>query len=297
MQLPEQSLALLLGLCTSAPAGPLTSYIATINRNLPAGFLGNSIHKLASKITRFWGKQGTEEFQEHHPLHACNEHNFMYHFTHVEPGQGRPPGLENSPRIHLIDSGMDNNCPTYVLLHPKREADVIINMDASSDVQKDTFQERVDQIGGRRGIKFTKRHDVKPGEDPKNPHRFEGLYAQIYDGKPCPRPPTVTDSYGRTVTNPPAAVYERECTMIYMPLLPNEKAVPDFDPSTAKFSGSYNLVWTPEQVETLVKVCVQNFQDGEGTIKEAMHEAWLRKKSEREAKERGEKKEGNGAAI
>lgn len=289
MQLPEQSLALILGLCTSAPAGPLTSYISTISRNLPQNFLGNSIHSLSNRISKFWGKQGTEIFEEHHPLHACNEHNFMYHYTHVEKGQGRPPGLENSPRIHLIDSGMDNNCPTYVLLHPKREADVIINMDASSDVQKDTFQERVDQIGGRRGLRFTRRHNIKPGKDPKDPDRFNGLYAQLYDGVPCERPDTVVDSYGRTVSTPPAPVYARECTMIYMPLLPNEKAVPDFDPSTAKFSGSYNLVWTPEQVETLVKVCIQNFEDGEGTIKEALHETWQRKKHEREPREAGGK--------
>lgn len=208
----------------------------------------------------------------------------MYHYSRAEAGKGRPPGLENSPRIHLIDSGMDNNCPTYVLLHPKRGVDVIINMDASSDVQKDTFQERVDQIGSRRGLKFTKRHDIKAGDDVKDPDRFKGLYAQIYDGVPCPRPETVVDSYGRTVTNPPAATYDRECTMIYMPLLPNERAVPDFDPSTAKFSGSYNLVWTPEQVETLIKVCDANYREGEPTIKEALHEAWLRKKAEREKK-------------
>ncbi|TKA79370.1 hypothetical protein B0A55_02837 [Friedmanniomyces simplex] len=282
MQLPEQSLALLLGLCTSAPAGPLTSYIGTISRNLPTGFLGNSIHSLASRVAKFWGKQGTEEFQEHHPLHACNEHNFMYHYTHPEPGQARPPGLENSPRIHLIDSGMDNNCPTYVLLHPSRQADVIINMDASSDVQKDTFQERVDQIGGRRVIKFTRRHDIKPGPDLEDPDRFKDLYAQVYDGVPCERPETVVDSYGRTVKTPPAPAYTRECTMVYMPLLPNEKAVPDYDPSTAKFSGSYNLVWTPEQVEMLVKVCIGNFEAGEGTLKEVMRAAWQRKKAERE---------------
>lgn len=209
----------------------------------------------------------------------------MYHYTPVQPGSGRPPGLENSPRMHLIDSGMDNNCPTYVLLHPKRRVDVIINMDASSDVQKDTFQERVDQIGSRRGLKFTKRHDTKPGADPTDPNRFDGLYSQIYDGVPCPRPETVVDSYGRTVNNPPAPVYPRACTMVYMPLLPNERAVPDFDPSTAKFSGSYNLVWTAEQVETLVKVCVANFEDGEGSIKEALHEAWQRKKAEREGRQ------------
>lgn len=92
MQLPEQSLALLLGLATSAPAGPLTSYISTISRNLPSGFLGNSIHKMASVISKLWGKEGTEEFENHHPLHACNEqfvfltpHQFI--FTNTHPSQ------------------------------------------------------------------------------------------------------------------------------------------------------------------------------------------------------------------
>lgn len=281
MQLPEQSLALLLGLCTSAPAGPLTSYLATIKRNLPNGFIGNTISTLSTKIVNSWGKQGKEEFQQHHPLHACNEHNFLYHLTPVPPGQARPPGIENSPRIHLIDSGMDNNCPTYVLLHPSRKVDIILNMDASSDVQKDTFQERVDQIGWRRGLKFTKRYpNLKSKPDAKDPDRFQGLYAQIYDGTLSERPATVVDSYGHSVTNPPAPICKHECSMVYIPLLPNERAVHDFDPSTAKFSGSYNLVWTPEQVEMLIKVCEQNFRDGEATIKQVLREAWEKKKAQ-----------------
>ena len=282
IQLPEQSLGLLLGLCTSAPAGPLNSYLATIERNLPHNFLGNAIQNLAKGVSNFWGKHETEKFQDHHPLHACNEHNFLYHLTPVSPGQSRPPGLENSPRIHLIDSGMDNNCPTYVLLHPSRSVDVIINLDASSDVQKDTFPERVSQIGGRRGLKFTKRHDLKAGSDPKDPDRFKGLYAQIYDGTLTDRPATVIDSYGNTVTNPPAPTSEMECTMVYMPLLPNERAVPGYDPSTAKFSGSYNLVWTPEQVDMLVRVSAANLLEGEEMIKTALREAWGRKKAARE---------------
>jgi phospholipase A2 len=282
MQLPEQSLSLLLGLATGAPAGPLESYISTIKRQLPAGVIGDTVHDLATKITNYWGQQGTEEFTNHHPLHASNEHNFMFHLSKIQPGQAYPPGLENSPRLHLVDSGMDNNCPTYVLLHPNREVDVILNMDASSDVQKDTFQERVDQIGGRRGLKFNKRRDLKAGTDPKDPNRFRGLYAQIYDGVLAERPETVVDSYGNTVKNPPAPICHHECTMVYMPLLPNERAVPDFDPSTAKFSGSYNLVWTPEQIEMLVKVSVANFRDGEETIKTALRDAWMRKKAMRE---------------
>ena len=288
MQLPEQSLALLLGLCTSAPAGPLTSYIATVSRNLPSGFLGNSIHGLAHGVTKVWGKQGTEEFHNHHPLHACNEHNPLYHYTPINKSEtlARPPGLENSPRLHLIDSGMDNNCPTYVLLHPSRKADVIMNMDASSDVAKDTFADRVNQIGNRRGLKFTKRHSSSDSSHPT-------LYAQIYDGHPIPRPETVIDSYGKTVPNPPAPVYEPEngeVTMVYMPLLPNESAVKDFDPSTAKWSGSYNLVWTAEQVQMLADVCQANVRDGERVLRSVLWEAYLRRKKVREEQERGKSK-------
>lgn len=84
--LPEQSLALLLGLCTSAPAGPLSSYLATIQGNLPKNILGDAVNKLAEGVAAMWGKQGTEVFTNHHPLHASNEYNFLYHFTDVPEG-------------------------------------------------------------------------------------------------------------------------------------------------------------------------------------------------------------------
>ncbi|ETN46246.1 uncharacterized protein HMPREF1541_00430 [Cyphellophora europaea CBS 101466] len=283
MQLPEQSLALLLGLCTSAPAGPLTSYLATIKRNLPPGFLGSSILDLSRGVARFWGKQGTEEFQQRHPLHACNEHNFMLNLSKDSAGEEEAAPIEKTSHIHLIDSGMDNNCPTYVLLHPSRDVDVILNMDASSDVQKDTFQERVDQIGSRRSLKFTKRNpDLKPLEDEGNLDRFQGLYGQIYDGSVLDtRPETVMDSYGHEVSNPPAPAANRECSMVYLPLLPNEAAVPEFDPSTAKFSGSYNLVWTSDQVDMLMKVSEANCAAAEASIKTVLLEAYERNKARR----------------
>lgn len=290
MQLPEQSLALLLGLCTSAPAGPLDAYLATIKRNLPSGSLGNAVHELALKITHMWGKQKTKVFQQHHPLHACNEHNYMFHMTPVSKGEARPPGIENSPRIHLLDSGLDNNCPTYVLLRPEREVDIIIHMDASSDVHKDVFQERVDQIGSRRGMRYTKRTSDIPSNTPTtssspdpDEKRSDEEYGQIYDGVLCDRPAHVTDSYGHTVTNPPAPVCHKDNTIVYMPLLNNEDAVPGFDPSTAKWSGSYNLVWTSEQVETLAKVSAANFVKAQPNIKKVLLETYEKKKASREA--------------
>lgn len=183
------------------------------------------------------------------------------------------------------------------MLHPSRKTDVILNMDASSDVQKDSFQQRVSQIGQRRGLDFRERHPnleapapAPPPPDspePSDADRFEGLYAQIYDGKARTsgeRPATVVDSYGQTVANPPAPAAGQDCTMVYLPLLPNERAVPGYDPSTAKFSGSYNLVWTPEQVEMIIRTSVANFQAGQDTVREALFEAWQRRKARREAR-------------
>jgi cytosolic phospholipase A2 len=284
LQLPEQSLSLLLGLCTSAPAGPLTSYLATIKRNLPPNFLGSSILDMSRGVARMWGKQGKEEFQSRHPLSACNEHNFMLNLSKDSPQEKDAAPIERTPHIHLIDSGMDNNCPTYVLLHPSRGVDLILNMDASSDVQKDSFQERVDQIGSRRGLKYTKRDPtLKPLEDEKDPDRFQGLYGQVYDGSLLSaRPAKVIDSYGHEVDNPPAPQVTQASSMVYLPLLPNERAVPGYDPSTAKFSGSYNLVWTAEQVDMLVKVSKANCQAAEDAIKTVLKEIYERKKLNRE---------------
>lgn len=180
------------------------------------------------------------------------------------------------------------------MLHPSRKTDVILNMDASSDVQKDSFQQRVTQIGLRRGLDFRKRHPRLKQQQPSNspeasdPDRFQGLYAQIYDGVRTSgeRPATVMDSYGHAVTNPPAPAVEHDCTMVYLPLLPNERAQPGYDPSTARFSGSYNLVWTPDQVEMIIRTSVANFQAGQDTVREALFEAWLRKKATRESGER-----------
>jgi phospholipase A2 len=200
------------------------------------------------------------------------------------PADYVPPSFQESQRIHLIDSGMDNNCPTYVLLRPARKVDVIINVDASSDVQHGTIQARFDQMGSRRKMKFVKRDIcIQPGTK-SSPGRFEDMYAQIYDGTLLEeRPATVVDSYGQVVTNPPAPACEMDCTMVYMPLLPNENEVKGFDPSTAKFSGSFNLVWTAEQVETLVRVSAANFRAGESTIKTVLRETWLKKKRIRES--------------
>ncbi|KAK6833735.1 hypothetical protein PG987_008429 [Apiospora arundinis] len=176
------------------------------------------------------------------------------------------------------------------LLHPGRQVDVILTMDASSDVQKDSFGQRIEQIGSRRGLSFVKRRRAvndknkasgeeakteadDPDHDPKD--RFRGIAPG--DGRRLVRP------HRDEPAGAPAAA--KECTVVYLPLLPNERAVPGYDPSTAKFSGSYNLVWTPEQVDMIIRTSVANFREGEDTIKSALFDAWQRKARLRQQRE------------
>jgi len=82
---------------------------------------------------------------------------------------------------------------------------------------------------------FKRRHDVKPDAHVTNPDRFRGLYTQVYDGEVIEkRPEPIVDSYGNTVPSPPAPPCRQDCTLVYMPLLPNERAVPGNGSSTAK---------------------------------------------------------------
>ncbi|KZO96364.1 FabD/lysophospholipase-like protein [Calocera viscosa TUFC12733] len=303
MRLPEQSLAMLLGLSTSAPAGPLSSYLGTIYRNLPKGPFGGMMRGFTKEIEHI-APQFVERFGDHHPIHACNEANPFFG-AEQEPNRGQ--GFENSPRLHLIDAGMGNNMPTYSFIHPNRDVDVILNFDYSSDVQKDAALERVNDMGKDKGLKFQPRTKLaelpplpilddkgkpKPWTAETLEKTFEGRYAQVIDG---------VRMYNHTGDGLPEGFHfhtqerpggpilynkrhqpqaRRDMTMVYLPLLPN-KVQPEYDPSNAPWSSSYNLVWTPEQIQTLEKTQKQNFNDSLDTIRAVIKEAYNKRKADR----------------
>ncbi len=69
--------------------------------------------------------------------------------------------------------------------------------------------------------------------------------------------------------------------LVYCPLLPNPTN-PGYDPSTAPFSNSYNLVWTPAQVETLLKTAQANVElYALERIKQVMRRVYYDKKAAR----------------
>ncbi|KAK0532205.1 hypothetical protein OC834_002692 [Tilletia horrida] len=317
-RLPERHLSLLLGIATSAPAGPLSAWLDTLARNLPQNAFGNTIQKWSDS----WAKKNPKEAERlrgHHPVHAVNEPN---PFFGAEKEIGRGQGFENSPRVHLVDAGMSNNLPTYVFFRPHRNVDVMLLGDYSSDVQKGAALERIHQGGTEKGVDIKPRVELPPlpdltppqteeekekGIKPKAPsltaaelaERFKGRYAQVLDARPVGREQMAEwerakaagtlekwdlDDFkvkeGIIYNEKHVPLPDHPATLVYLPLLPHE-CQPDYDPATAPFSSSYNLCWTKEQVDTIRRTGKANTHEGLETIRTVVREAYEKKKKAR----------------
>lgn len=214
---PEQSLSLILGQCTSAPAGPITGYISALLASLPKGTLMSRALLLLNKFARmkrwesFWGN----------PIRAGHDPNPFY---------GHAPEWERQTKIRLMDGGMSNNLPNHVLARPERAADIIISFDTSSDVQTGASTRRMYNFAKDCNIHL---EDVTALFDPPRPRvvadgnelsaaamevekKFLYLYARVFHGR---------------------REDGRELYMVYCPLLPNAVR-PDFDPSVRS-----SLLW------------------------------------------------------
>ncbi|KAH8821995.1 acyl transferase/acyl hydrolase/lysophospholipase [Xylogone sp. PMI_703] len=344
---PEQSLSLLLGQCTGAPAGPLTGYISALLASLPKGTVMSRLLLLLNdfvrmkKWERLWGNpiraghdpnpffghnSGSRHLEHNDPdarfrtsslskqertqprylgMHSMyNKHGgpevtpsmnrvirgntfhtnsrFLNDSREKDlPSLGGTTGVatstykwESEGRIRLMDSGMSNNLPTHILARPERCADIIIAFDASSDVQTKSAFQRIRNFAEDCHLKL---EDHTALFDPPE-SRFR---IHIND----------TENAAREVENKFLHHYTRvfRCErengetlyLIYCPLLPNSRDF-TFDPSTASFSNSYNLVWTPEQVQTLFDTSESNLSDYSiKTIKQVVKRVYLAKRERR----------------
>ncbi|CDU22971.1 related to phospholipase A2, cytosolic [Sporisorium scitamineum] len=179
---------------------------------------------------------------------------------------------ESQGRIRLMDSGMSNNLPNHVLARKERAADIIIAFDASSDVQAGSAMRRIHNFADDCSITLSDQTHLFPTPQPARlsrhkqldvemEHKFLHQYARVLQG--------TRDEDGSTFW------------LIYCPLLPNPtNAV--YDPSTSSFSNSYNLVWTPAQVGTLLKTSQANLElYALQTVKHVMRKVYEDKKAAR----------------
>lgn len=292
---PEQSLSLLLGQCTSAPAGPLTGYVSALLATIPKGTLMSRALLVLNNFIRmkrweqFWGN----------PIRAGHDPNPFYGIP-SKPIHDKTT-WEPQTRIRLMDGGMSNNLPNHVLARPERHADIIIAFDASSDVQTGAATRRMYNFAEDCHIQL---EDVTDTFDLPRPRYISGVN----------QTPSASAKVEGKFLHKYARVFRgirqdgEELYVVYCPLLPNGTN-PGFDPSvsvislhskhhiwapltlltqTTSFSTSYNLVWTPEQIQTLFATSEANLtQYSINVIKQVTRQVYSKKKQQRRIEEEG----------
>lgn len=220
-----------------------------------------------------------------------------------------PESIHSASHLRLMDAGMSNNLPIYPLLRPGRDVDVIVAFDASADAATDNWIKVAEGYARQRQIKgwpmgagwpprtessaeIAKEIDQAQGKAegpnvPKTPEKDLGHCAiwvgskteQVTDEEPPPRKKLGLDDDNH-VTNPDAGI-----AVVYFPLTANKK-VTGVDPQTSDFLSTWNFVYTPEEIESVVQLAKANFEEGQEQTRRTIRAVWQRKRDARQANER-----------
>lgn len=87
------------------------------------------------------------------------------------------------------------------------------------------------------------------------------------------------------LTEPDAGI-----TVVYCPFLTNDK-VPGVDPATSPYMSTWNFVYTPEQIDSVVALARANYDESRERIRATVRAVYERKRKLRREKERAMKKE------
>ncbi|KAF2731310.1 phospholipase-like protein A2 [Polyplosphaeria fusca] len=313
LSLPELRTPLLMGIWGSAFCATLSHYykeIRPVVRNL-AGFGG-----LDAMIS-----EKDEDLVKVHPIDPATIPNFALGMRDYLP-QTCPESLLKAQTLQLMDAGMSNNLPIYPLLRPGRNVDVLIAFDASADVKTDNWLKVADGYARQRGIKGwpvgagwppldetadelqqdlqkaqadteeqakAKMEEAKKQDTTRKARSKELGYCNIWVGSTEERTSDSEPPESKLVEEdwelmgPDAGI-----TVIYFPFVANPK-VDGVDPKTSDFMSTWNFVYTPDQIESVVDLARTNFGEGADKTKRTIRAVYERKKKLREEGEEQER--------
>ncbi|KAI1073237.1 hypothetical protein LB507_010840 [Fusarium sp. FIESC RH6] len=243
---PEQSFSLLLGQCTSAPAGPLAECIKALLVSIPTdtvmarlvgwfnkllqskqleGVWGNPI-RAGHDPNPFYGLEEPRMAREHTSEHAeLRSHiantEFQRPSTIADASTGRHPPWEAQGRTRLMDCGMANNLPNHVLARPERGVDIFISFDSSSDVQTGAAVQRLHRWAA--DFDFELQEETNIFHRPQNNPDLDSSLGSEIEARHL-------DQYARVFRG--KRQNGHEAYVIYCPLLPNG-IDPDYDPAVS----------------------------------------------------------------
>ncbi|ORY16813.1 phospholipase-like protein A2 [Clohesyomyces aquaticus] len=315
LALPELRVPLLMGIWGSAFCATLSHYYREIRPTIRglAGWAG--IDEMIS--------ERDDDLIKLHPIDPAALPNFVLGMRQYLPSSC-PESLFTATNLQLMDAGMSNNLPIYPLLRPGRSVDILIAFDASADVKTDNWLKVADGYARQRGIKGwpvgagwppedesidvltsdldkaqadteeqaqQKMQEAKDSDKSKQKHgKSKDLgYCNIWVGKTEER--TSEDE-------PPASKLVEEdwelmtpdagITVVYFPFIANPK-VEGVDPKTSDFMSTWNFVYTPEQIDSVVELARTNFSEGAERTKKTVRAVYERKKKIREEREHEQK--------
>ncbi|ODV92452.1 hypothetical protein CANCADRAFT_86908 [Tortispora caseinolytica NRRL Y-17796] len=285
---PEAGLSLLLGVYGSAFCATLSHYYKEIRPTAPK----SAIFKWLDSIIM----EKDSDMLGVHPITPSSVPNYVKGMESQLPNEC-PESLKHVDTIELMDAGMSNNLAIYSMLRPSRQVDVLITFDASADIHQVQWLEMVEGYAKRRGLKgwpissanskpLDKEKAEKMDTDPESVEKpaataTEPIYREL---TPC----HVYTSKVENNSEPDSDNEEIEAsgiTVVYFPLIPH-KTVENVVPDETPFLSTWNFVYTPEEVDSVLKLAEANFAEGLQQTKDALLDAYERKKRRRLAAER-----------
>lgn len=310
LALPELRIPLMLGIWGSAFCATLSHYYKEIRPLVKAGGLG-------SLDTLLTGKN--DDLVKVHPIDPAVIPNFLLGLKDKLP-TNCPESVHEASHLQLMDAGMSNNLPFYPLLRQGRDVDVIIAFDASADVKTDNWIKVVDGYVKQRRINGWPmgagwppagessqaiQQDIEAAEATSVAHAspatgldnasqssiMEELgHCTVWVGMKeenkefMDDPPTKRirhhDSDVDHLRDPRAGI-----ALVYFPFLKNDK-VPDVDPLKSDFMSTWNFVYTPDEIDSVIQLARANFHEGQEQTKRTIQAVWKRKKGMRLKREK-----------
>ncbi|KAG7287919.1 hypothetical protein NEMBOFW57_007437 [Staphylotrichum longicolle] len=139
----------------------------------------------------------------------------------------------------------------------------------------------------------------KPGDKPMKPEAqrqteaaAELGYCTVWVGttqersSDHPPPPPVDDASSWRLMDPDAGI-----TVVYLPFLANEKAVPGVDVAISDYMSTWNFVYTPRQIDDVIALARANYAEGREQIRATVRAVWERKRRRRVEREEREEQE------
>ncbi|KAG2219995.1 hypothetical protein INT45_001894 [Circinella minor] len=274
-KLPEQALAIMMGVFGSAFTASLAHFYKEIRSFMPA----KALEKADEVIVQF-----KDTMSGYYPISPADFPNPFYRLptrrSHahdpIDEKEEEVDLLVNSPNLALADAGLDNNIPFYPLLRQGRDTDVILAIDLSADIQTSTHFDRAEGYVQRRGIDGW----PKGAGWPKNEKETtlgtctvfpsEAYYEERHD-----------NHYHQDTNKKPV-------TVIYFPLINNPNYDATFDPQTAEFCSTWNFVYSSAQTMKLTGLAERNWNDNIDQVRHVLRQIWQRKRNLRLRKENNE---------